>query len=354
LLNLAMIGCALVLGPLFQVPITALAVGVLLGGLLQLLLQVPGLRARGFLPRPDFHFGDPAVRRIARLMLPGIVGVAIYQINVVVSRLLASFLPQGSVSYLYYGQRLFEFPTGIFVVSLAQAVLPAMSRQAALDDKVGFKESLRFALVLIVLVTVPAAVGLALCAIPIYSLFFMNRTFTIQDVLQTGRVLAVYAPGLMFVGVSRVIVPTFYAMKDTRTPVKVSFVTLLVNISLGLLLMGPLKHVGLALAVSLSSMFNATVLLWLLRRRIGTLGLTRIGGSLLRILPALLAMALVVHLLLGLTDWRQPAMMVEKGLVLTAAVAVGGLVFLFGCLALGVEEVRDVVRMLRRRLTRTA
>ena len=140
----------------------------------------------------------------------------------------------------------------------------------------------------------------------------MNRTFTIQDVLQTGRVLAVYAPGLMFVGVSLVIVPTFYAMKDTRTPVKVSFVTLLVNISLGLLLMGPLKHVGLALAVSLSSMFNATVLLWLLRRRIGTLGLTRIGGSLLRILPALLAMALVVHLLLGLTDWRQPAMMVKR------------------------------------------
>jgi putative peptidoglycan lipid II flippase len=353
LLNLAMIGCALVLGPLFQVPITALAAGVLLGGLLQLLLQLPGLRARGFLPRPDFHFGDPAVRRIARLMLPGIVGVAIYQINVVVSRLLASFLPQGSVSYLYYGQRLFEFPTGIFVVSLAQAVLPAMSRQAALDDKVGFKESLRFALVLIVLVTVPAAVGLALCAVPIYSLFFMNRTFTIQDVLQTGRVLAVYAPGLMFVGVSRVIVPTFYAMKDTRTPVKVSFVTLLVNISLGLLLMGPLKHVGLALAVSLSSMFNATVLLWLLRRRIGTLGLTRIGGSLLRILPALLAMALVVYLLLGLTDWSKPAMMVEKGMVLAAAVAVGGLVFLFSCLALGVEEVRDVVQMLRRRLTRT-
>ncbi len=124
-LNLGMILCALVLSPVFSVPITALAIGVLLGGAIQLLIQFPILQKKGIRLRLDFHFRHPAVVRMARLMLPGIAGVAIYQINVVVTRLLASFLPQGSVSYLYYGQRLFEFPQGIFIVSLAQAVLPA-------------------------------------------------------------------------------------------------------------------------------------------------------------------------------------------------------------------------------------
>ena len=352
LLNLAMIFCALLLAPHFQVPIMALAIGVLIGGLLQLLLQLPMLRRFGLSLRPDFHFGDPAVRRVARLMVPGLFGVAIYQINVLVTRLLASFLPQGSVSYLYYGQRLFEFPQGIFIVSLAQAVLPAMSRQASLGDREGLKESLRFALVLLNLVILPAVVGLLLCATPIFSLFFMGGAFSFHDVQQTALALCAYAPGLLFVGISRVVVPTFYAMKDTRTPVWISLWTLLVNAGLGLALMGPLKHTGLALALTLSAAVNSLLLIWALRRKIGHLGLRSVGRSVLRAVVPLLAMAGVVYLLLGFGDWAAPGLRLVKGAILASAVGGGLLVYAGGCLLCKVPEADRVMVLLGDKLRR--
>jgi putative peptidoglycan lipid II flippase len=351
-LNLSMIGCAVLLAPALEVPITALAVGVLLGGALQLLLQLPALHRKGIRLRLDFGFRHPAVVRIARLMLPGLIGVAIYQINVVVSRLLASFLPEGSVSYLYYGQRLFEFPQGIFIVSLAQAVLPSMSRQAALHDEAGFKESLRFALALIVLVTLPAAVGLMLCAVPAYSLFFMGGAFSYEDVRQTALALAAYAPGLLFVGVSRVVVPTFYAMQDTRTPVWISFWTLLANAGLGLLLMGPLRHTGLALALTLSSVFNALVLIWALRRKIGRLGLASVGTSFLRLLPLTALMAAVVWGILGYGEWSAAGGRWLKGMVLGGALLAGVAVYAGGCLLLRIPEATEAASLFRRKLLR--
>ena len=351
-LNLAMILCALLLASQFQVPIMALAVGVLVGGLLQLLLLFPMIRRYKLSLRPDFHFRHPAVRRVARLMVPGLFGVAIYQINVIVTRLLASFLPQGSVSYLYYGQRLFEFPQGIFIVSLAQAVLPAMSRQVALGDREGLKESLRFALVLLSLVILPAVVGLLLCATPIFSLFFMGGAFSFHDVQQTALALSAYAPGLLFVGISRVVVPTFYAMQDTRTPVWISLWTLLANAGLGLALMGPLKHTGLALALTLSAAFNCLVLLWALRRKIGHLGLMSVWRSVLRALLPLGGMAWVVFLLLGLGDWAAPQARLVKGAVLAAAICSGLLVYAGGCLLCRVPEAGRIMDLLGRKLRR--
>ncbi len=352
LLNLSMIGCAVLLSPLFDVPITALAVGVLLGGMLQLLLQLPALRRQGLRLRIDFDFRHPAVVRISRLMLPGLLGVAIYQINVVVSRLLASFLPEGSVSYLYYGQRLFEFPQGIFIVSLAQAVLPAMSRQAAVRDQDGLKESLRFALALIVLVTLPASVGLMLCAVPVFSLFFMGGAFGYEEVRQTSLALAAYAPGLLFVGASRVVVPTFYAMQDTRTPVWISFWTLLVNAGLGLLLMGPLQHTGLALALTLSSVFNSLVLIWALRRKVGRLGLASVGRTVLYSVPLTALMAGVVWVILGFGEWSIAGGRLLKGGVLGGALFSGILVYAGGSLLLRIPEATEAAALFRRKLLR--
>jgi len=352
LLNLAMIGSALLLAPVFAVPITALAVGVLLGGAVQLLLQFPALHRKGIRLRLDFGFRHPAVGRIAGLMLPGLVGVAIYQINVVVTRLLASFLPEGSVSYLYYGQRLFEFPQGIFIVSLAQAVLPPMSRQASLGDESGLKESLRFALALIVLVTLPAAAGLMLCAEPVYSLFFLGGAFTYEDVRQTAYALAAYAPGLLFVGISRVVVPTFYAMRDTRTPVWISFWTLLVNAVLGLLLMFPLRHTGLALALTLSSVFNALVLVWALRRKVGRLGLSSVLTSFLRVIPATGVMAAVVWWILRYGHWHTVGARGQKGMVLGGALLAGVAVYALACLLLRVPEAAEAAALFRRKLLR--
>jgi len=352
ILNLTMIVAALLLTPYFNEPIMALAIGVLLGGVLQLLLQIPVLRRHGFTPGFAFSLQHPSVRRIARLMLPGIAGVAIYQINVIVTRLLASFLPEGSVSYLYYGQRLFEFPQGIFIVSLAQAVLPAMSRQAAAADHDGLVESLRFALALIVVVTLPAAIGLLLCARPIYSLLFMYGAFDADAVRQTALALAAYAPGLLFVGISRVVVPTFYALKDTRTPVKVSFWTLLVNAGLGLLLMWPYRHVGLALALTLSALFNCLVLLWLLRRKLGKIGLQSVVSTTLRALPALLGMAGLVWWLLGFIAWEAPGQVLQKSVLLGGSVTLGVAVYAAGCVLCRVREASEAWALVRRRLNR--
>lgn len=352
LLNLAMIASALLLAPLFAKPIVALAVGVLAGGAVQLLMQIPVLYRYGYDLRPDFRFGHPAVRRVARLMVPGIVGVAIYQINVVVTRLFASLLQEGSVSWLYYGQRLFEFPQGIFVVSLAQAVLPSMSRQLAEHDQPGFRESLRFALALILLVTLPAAIGMIFCAEAVYSLFFLGGAFTANDVAQSATALAWYAPGLIFVGISRVVAPTFYALQDTRTPVVVSFWTLLVSVGCSLLLMGPMQHAGLAVALTVSSVFNAAALLWLLDRRLGGVGLRRMSGLVARLLPGLLAMSLVVVVLLGFADWHVKGSFLLRGGLLFSAVTCGAAAYLATCWLCRVHEVKQGWEMLAGRLSR--
>lgn len=354
LLNLAMIGSALLLSPFFAQPIVALAVGVLLGGLVQLLMQIPVLYRNGFDLHLDFNFRHPSVRRISRLMVPGIVGVAIYQINVVVTRLFASLLQEGSVSWLYYGQRLFEFPQGIFVVSLAQAVLPSMSRQLAGGDQNGFRESLRFALALILLITFPAAIGMAFCAEAIYSLFFLGGAFTAQDVANSATALAWYAPGLVFVGISRVVAPTFYALQDTATPVRVSFWTLLVSIGCSAALMGPMQHDGLALALTLSSVFNAVTLLWLLKRRMGGVDLCGLPGFVLRLLPGLLAMSIVVAGLLGLVDWQVKGAFLGRFALLLGAVGGGAAAYAGGCWLCRVDEVKQGWKLVaERRLRRS-
>lgn len=351
LLNLAMIGSALVLAPRMEQPIVALACGVLFGGLLQFVTQIPVLYRFGYDLRLNFNFRHSAVARIARLMVPGILGVAIYQVNVVITRLLASFLQEGSVSWLYYGQRLFEFPQGVFVVSLAQAVLPTMSRQVTNDDLVGFRESLRFALVLILLVTIPAAAGLILCNEAVYSLFFMRGNFTAFDVTQAALALAWYAPGLLFVGVSRVVVPSFYAMKDTRTPVLVSFWTLVVNVVAGLVLMQSMGHAGLALALTIASIFNAVVLTLLLSKRLGDFNLTEISRVITRMIPGLTFMGLTVTLMLGQVDWLIPGRFWPRFALLGSAVLFGGIIYVVSLWLLGVKEIQQAWTILTRRFS---
>lgn len=350
-LNLSMILGAVLLHQHLAIPIEALAWGVLVGGLLQLLITIPVMRRYGFSLKLCFQWRDAVVQRIARLMIPGVVGVAIYQINVVVTRLLSSFLEQGSVSYLYYGQRLFEFPQGIFVVSLAQAVLPTMSRQAAAGELDEVKHSLRYAISLIVLITVPAAAGLVVCAGPIYSQLFMSGAFTYHDVNQTALALAAYAPGLLFVGLSRVVVPTFYAMNDTKTPVKVSFWTLLVNVVAGLLLMEHYQHIGLAFALTLSSIFNALVLLFLLQRRLGGIKLAGIIGMSLKVFVATAVMSAVVHYLLQFGDWSL-GLTVTNLALLIAAICSGLLCYLFSCYLVRIKEVHEVTALIKKKLKR--
>ncbi|MDA3903868.1 MAG: murein biosynthesis integral membrane protein MurJ [Desulfuromusa sp.] len=349
-LNLAMILSALTMGHLFSQPIYALAVGVLLGGMVQLLIQFPVLCRYKIHLRLDFNFrGDAHLRKIMTLMLPGIAGVAIYQINIIVTRLLASFLPEGSVSYLYYGQRLFEFPQGIFIVSLAQAALPMMSRQAAEDNQEGMRQSLTFAMTLITLITLPAIVGLIVCAKPIYSLFFLGGEFDLVAMKNTALALICYAPGLIFVGYSRIAAQTFYALKDTRTPVVISFWTLLVNLILGLFLMQFYGFMGLAIALTVASMFNAFMLLLLLQRKVGSFFQKALYRPVLKVLPGCLLMVLAVTFLLNTVDWLQVGSLLNKSLILFSSIFVGALIYLGCCYLFRVDEVRQGWQLLRRK-----
>lgn len=349
-LNLSMILAALMLRPLFQVPVTALAVGVLAGGGLQLALQLPVLWVKGFPLRPRLDFRMPELRRIALLLLPSLLGVGVYYLNVMVSAILASRLPQGSVSYLYYAQRLFEFPQGLFTVSVAQAVLPSMSRQAALGDMAGMKESLAFGLRLTLFITVPALFGLMVCSLPILSLLFMGGAFDQAMAAQAARALVYYSSGLAFVAMSRVLAPAFYALGDTRTPLLAALASFVLNLLFSLLLMEPLAHGGLALATSLAALGNMLLLLWCLRRRIGPFG----GGVLTCCLKSLLAalpMAGLVRYLCGLVEWLAPGHALSKGLALGGTVVAGVFVYAFCARALRSEEALEALRLFRKRIS---
>lgn len=350
LLNLSIICSALFLGGFFTLPIEALAWGVVVGGVLQLCVTMPVLRRFGFSLTPVWRIDHPAVKRIAVLMLPGIAGVAIYQINVVVTRLLASFLEQGSVSYLYYSQRLFEFPQGIFIASLAQALLPGMSRSAAARNEGELLGSLQHALSLIFIITIPAALGLALCAEALFSQLFMRGAFDFTDVNNTATALIAYAPGLVFVGVSRVIVPLFHAWEDTRTPVLVSFWTLVVNAVGGLVLMQYFTYVGLAAALTLASLFNAVALFILMRRNLGrNLELAPLGGVLLKVCCTSTLMGIGVYAVLQYGRWEQ-GLNIPNILCLSSAVTGGIMVYALAGVCLRLKEITEIMDMLKRKI----
>ena len=266
-------------------------------------MQLPVLWKKGFPFRLNFDFSNPEVRRIALLMLPATFGVGVYYLNITVSAILASLLPQGSVSYLYYAQRLFEFPQGIFTVSVAQAVLPSMSRQAAEGDMDGMKESLAFGLRLTLFITIPAMAGLLACSTPIFSLLFMGGEFDYAKAVNSAQALLYYSLGLSFVAMTRVLAPAFYALKDTRTPVWTAFIAFLLNVVFSLVLMKPLLHGGLALATTLSALANMLLLLWFLRRKIGRFGGRGILSSGVKSLVASIPMTVVVYYACQWADW---------------------------------------------------
>ncbi|HEY6874043.1 MAG TPA: murein biosynthesis integral membrane protein MurJ [Geobacteraceae bacterium] len=349
-LNLAMIGCAVFLHNKFAVPITALAVGVLLGGVLQFLLQLPTLYRKGFRLRPRFGFSHPAVRKIALLMGPSVFGVGVYYLNITVGNILASLLPQGSVSYLYYAQRLFEFPQGIFTVSVAQAVLPSMSRQAAAGEMEGHKESLGFGLRLTLFITIPAMAGLMICATPILSLLFMGGVFDYEKAVQCGKALFFYSMGLSVVALVRVLVPAFYSLKDTRTPVLVALAAFILNLLFSLMLMGPLRHGGLALASTLSALCQMAMLLYLLRGKIGPFGGRKIFTAGVKSALASVPMALVVFWGMRLTDWTLAGHKLAKGATLLGVVGVGVGVYFASAHLVQCEEAREAVKLVRKKV----
>ena len=260
-LNVGIILMALVVGPLLDRPAVALALGAVIGGCLQLAMQIPPLIKRKALPKFIWRPGLETVRTMGRRVVPVVFGAAVYQINLLVNTLLASLLPEGSVSYLYYADRLVQFPLGVFGVALGTAILPSLSRQAAQGDERGLADSTAHGLRLSLFIVLPSAVGLALLARPIVDLIYQRGAFDPGVSLQTVRALYAYAPGLPMAALITVVVRLFNALGDTKTPAYIGALTMAANIALSLALMGPLAHSGLALASSLAAGINLLLLL---------------------------------------------------------------------------------------------
>ena len=356
LLNLTMIAAAFGAARFSDsqtVRVLGLAGGVLVGGVLQLALQLPYLIRHGVRFWRPSGLWHPALKRVGILMLPAIFGAAVYQINILVGTLLASLLPEGSVSYLYYADRLVQFPLGIFAQAAATAVLPSLSRQAAGGDHAGMGDTFGHAMSLVLFLTIPAMVGLILLREPIVALLFQRGHFDAQATRLTSDALLYYALGLWAFSAVRIVVAAFYAMQDTRTPVKTATIAIAVNILLGVLLMGPMRHAGLALATALASMVNLLLMVRVLRKRLGQIHWRRIAASCLKTLGASALMAGVVTLI-GNGWFARSTSVGGLHLLAGTLAAIGGGMAAFAAAAwmLRIPEYRQVVGMVTRSLGR--
>lgn len=347
ILNVGMIAAVLMLAPRFEIPVLALAVGVLAGGLGQFAIQLPEAARLGVPLLPSTELSHPALSRIARLLGPTVFGLAAVQLNVFVNTLLASLLPGGSISFLYYADRVVEFPLGVFGIAVATAALPPMALQGARRDLTGLRETLNFALRLSCFVAIPASAGLWLLREPITRVLFERGRFGPADTEATAWALGFYALGLAAFSAVRIVAQTFYALGDSRTPAKAGIAAVGLNVAFALSLMGPLAHGGLALAASASATANLVILLWLLRKRLGTLGGRRILASVGRAGLATAAMAAWCVLLRW--NWPPTAPGSVEAAWLVAAIAGGVGAYAAASFALGGNEGPALLALGRRR-----
>jgi len=377
-LNVFMIGGAVCLSRIFPEPIWGLAIGVLAGGVVEVLLQLPFLVKRGYRPGMIFEFGHPAVRKILLLMGPAAFGMLVYQFNMLVSTIFASLLSEGSVSWLFYSQRFTELPLGLFAVALGTAILPTLSKQATDGDIAGLKENYGFALRMVLFLMLPCTVGLIILAIPIFSTFYQRGAFSINDTRMTAFALLAYAPGLIAIAGTRVTTPVFYARQDTKTPVRIAAIAFGVNIVASVIFMGPhylldplfnavsierpgwfsamldypgLGHVGLALATTLSSWYNFLALAVKLRNEIGPVGidktLSSMGKTALACIPLVSISAAMAWT--GWADWDNGGLSLINIIVLAASTLAGAVIFFVAARLIKQEEVKVLFEIIRRR-----
>ncbi|MGA9991707.1 MAG: murein biosynthesis integral membrane protein MurJ [Thiobacillaceae bacterium] len=299
LFNLALIFAATVMAPHFHPPILALAWGVLLGGALQLGLQVPALLRIHMFPRPTLNFSEPGVRRILYLMGPATLGVSVAQISLLINTIFASFLGTGSVSWLYYADRLMEFPTGMLGVALGTILLPSLSKHYADKSPEEYSRLLDWGLRLTLMLALPAAAALAVLAVPLISTLFFYGQFTVNDLWMTRQALMAYSLGLLGLILVKVLAPGFYARQNIRTPVKVAIVTLVSTQAMNLLFIGPLRHAGLALSIGLGACLNASLLLRQLRKHQIFLPQPGWLAFMLKVTLAVGAMSVALHFAAG-------------------------------------------------------
>lgn len=325
-LNLSMIGFTLFATPYFDPPILALAVAVVVGGVLQLLYQLPYLKKIGMLVLPRINLRDSGVWRVLKLMGPAILGVSVSQISLIINTIFASFLVSGSVSWMYYADRLMEFPSGVLGVALGTILLPSLSKSFAKGDIKQYSELLDWGLRLCVLLALPSAVALGVIAKPLIATLFEYGKFTALDSEMTRQALVAYSIGLLGIILIKVLAPGFYSRQDIKTPVKIAIMTLILTQIMNLIFISTLKHAGLALSISLAACFNAGLLFWQLRKQKLFIPKPGWGNFIAKIVIAIGVMSAV--LVIGsdlLPDWSTGSMISRIGrlllLVLVAAIA---------------------------------
>jgi putative peptidoglycan lipid II flippase len=346
LLNISIIVFAIMFGE----SIKGLSLGVLIGGLLQLAIQIPVLYKKGFHLKLFRRFKHPGANLIGKLMTPRLFSSAIYQLNNFVDSIFGSLgfiVGEGGVAALYFSYRLIQFPIGIFSNALSQAILPTFSTQALEDSHNNLKDTLSFGLRATFLVMIPASVAFMVLAHPIISTIFQGGRFDVYSTQQTASALLFYSIGLFAYGGTKILQSCFFSLKDTVTPTKVAGIALVVNIVLNTILMFPLKLAGLALATSISGINTFIILFWLLRKKIHSFGIRMIISSFMRILLASCAMGLVCYLIsrnvaiAGNTSSK----LINLGLSIT----LGLVSYIFFCFVFRVKEVHELWQWFRRR-----
>ena len=299
LLNICLIFAALIMTDWFDEPLFALAWGVFIAGVVQLVFLLPFVAQKRLLVAPQFNVKDEGVRRIGSLMIPALFGVSVSQINLLLDTLLASFLESGSVSWLYYSDRLNNLPLGIFAIAIGVVILPALSRNHADKQADHFSHTLDWAVRMIFLIALPASIALIMLATPLMSTIFYHGEITAYDIGKMTLSLQAYASGLLAFMLIKVLAPGFYARQDTKTPVRIGIQAMIVNMFLNLALVFPLQHTGLALATALSAFFNAFMLYYLLRKQGVYTHQSGWPAFLLKVLAANAALIAVIAALVG-------------------------------------------------------
>jgi putative peptidoglycan lipid II flippase len=355
--NVGTIICILALVPFMPglgLPgVAAVAIGTVVGGLGQLAIQWPVLRREGFRFRPRVDFRDEGLKRVLVLMGPATIGLAATQVNVFVNTVLAAGEGTGAVSWLSYAFRLMYLPIGLFGVSIATAAMPTVSRHAAGDDRGAIRNTVADGLSLMMMLNVPATIGLMVLSVPIVQVIFERRAFTHADTLATAAALQFYAIGLVGYSIVRIAAPIFYAIDESRTPVRVSVITVLANAALNIALVRLMGYRGLALGTSLAALLNAGMLLVLLRRRLGGIEERRVLRSFVKVAIASVMMGAAaggVDLLLA--RWLPDAGVSAQVVRLTATISAALVVLAGSAHMLHIDEFRRAARLIASKLGR--
>jgi len=352
--NIAIIAAALGLRSFFAEPITALAIGVLIGGVLQLALQWPFLRKCGVRLQFRFNIRHPGLKQIGLLLIPAMLGAGITTINIFVSSTLASLLPRGSVTYLFYADRIMELPLGVFAIAIGTAILPSFSRHAAAGNIDELKSSISFALRIMLFLTIPSTFALMVLNTPIISVLFQRGAFDAQAAICTGQALFFYGMGLWAFSVVRVFVQSFYALQDSKWPMRAAMISFVVNLLFSLALMYPMKHKGLALANSLSAVANVFILSLVLKGKIGQFLDRSFYTSVFKIVLSSVIMVASIMLIDYFLPWHIDAAFKTKAIYLISTITAGGAVFLLSAYGLKSQEIHSIVNILKEKLSRSS